>query len=129
MTALSLLTPQIDATSGPAAATAADLARRGQIHATAQKFEASFLTSMLQTMFQNVSTAPPFGGGPGEDMWKSFLAEAMAKVKALAADALSRALPLLSGGTGLDPESISAQERDRRDEISRLAELQQIDAM
>ncbi len=78
MTALSLLTPQIDATSGPAA-TAADLARRGQIHATAQKFEASFLTSVLQTMFQSVSTAPPFGGGPGEDMWKSFLAEAMAK--------------------------------------------------
>jgi Rod binding domain-containing protein len=79
MTALSLVSPQIDATAAPAAASAAELARRGQIHATAQKFEASFLTSMLQTMFQNVSTAPPFGGGPGEDMWKSFLAEAMAK--------------------------------------------------
>lgn len=79
MTALSLVTPQIDATAAPAAATAAQLARRGQIHATAQKFEASFLTSVLQTMFQSLSTAPPFGGGPGEDMWKSFLAEAMAK--------------------------------------------------
>ena len=79
MTALALVTPQIDPTAGPTAASAADLARRGQIHATAQKFEASFLTSMLQTMFQNVTTAPPFGGGPGEDMWKSFLSEAMAK--------------------------------------------------
>ena len=79
MTALSLVTPQIDATAAPTAATAAELARRGQIHATAQKFEASFLTSMLQTMFQSLSTAPPFGGGAGEDMWKSFLAEAMAK--------------------------------------------------
>jgi Rod binding domain-containing protein len=79
MTALSLVTPQIDATAAPAAATAAELARRGQIHATAQKFEASFLTSVLQTMFQSLPTAPPFGGGAGEDMWKSFLAEAMAK--------------------------------------------------
>jgi Rod binding domain-containing protein len=78
MTALSLLTPQIDATPAPATS-AAELARRGQIHQTAQKFEATFLTSVLQTMFQSLSTAPPFGGGPGEDMWKSFLAEAMAK--------------------------------------------------
>ncbi len=79
MSALSVLTPQVDATAGPTATSAAELARRGQIHATAQKFEASFLTTVLQTMFQSVSTAPPFGGGEGEDMWKSFLAESMAK--------------------------------------------------
>jgi len=79
MSALSVLAPQVDATAGPAATSAAELARRGQIHATAQKFEASFLTTVLQTMFQSVSTAPPFGGGEGEDMWKSFLAESMAK--------------------------------------------------
>jgi Rod binding domain-containing protein len=79
MTALSLAAPQIDPTAGASASSAAELARRGQIHQTAQKFEASFLTSMLQTMFKSVTTAPPFGGGPGEDMWKSFLAEAMAK--------------------------------------------------
>jgi Rod binding domain-containing protein len=79
MSALSVLAPQVDATAGPTATSAAELARRGQIHATAQKFEASFLTTVLQTMFQSVSTAPPFGGGEGEDMWKSFLAESMAK--------------------------------------------------
>jgi Rod binding domain-containing protein len=82
MTALALPAASVDAlttTPPPVALTAAQLARRGQIHQTAQKFEATFLTSMLQTMFQGVSTAPPFGGGPGEDMWKSFLAEAMAK--------------------------------------------------
>jgi Rod binding domain-containing protein len=82
MSSLSLAAPTIDAlatTPAPAATTAAELARRGQIHQTAQKFEASFLTSMLQSMFQGLSTAPPFGGGPGEDMWKSFLSEAMAK--------------------------------------------------
>jgi Rod binding domain-containing protein len=84
MTSLSMPTFQIDqaaqAVAGGAGATsAAELAKRGQVHKTAQNFEASFLTSMLQTMFQSVSTAPPFGGGPGEDMWKSFLSEAMAK--------------------------------------------------
>jgi Rod binding domain-containing protein len=79
MSGLSLFTPQIDATPAPAAATAAELARRGQIHQTARNFESTFLTSVLQTMFQSLSTTPPFGGGPGEDMWKSFLAEAMAK--------------------------------------------------
>ena len=69
----------LNPTATPAATSAADLARRGQIHQTAQKFEATFLTSVLQTMFQSLSTSPPFGGGPGEDMWKSFMAEAMAK--------------------------------------------------
>jgi Rod binding domain-containing protein len=79
MTALSVLAPQVDATAAPMATSAVQLARRGQIHATAQKFEASFLTTVLQTMFQSLPTAPPFGGGPGEEMWRSFLAEAMAK--------------------------------------------------
>jgi flagellar protein FlgJ len=79
MSALAVIAPQVDATAGPTATSVAELARRGQIHATAQKFEASFLTTVLQTMFQGVSTSPPFGGGEGEDMWKSFLAESMAK--------------------------------------------------
>ena len=47
------------------AATAADLAKRGQIKETAKNFEASFLSIMLQQMFEGVETAPPFGGGPG----------------------------------------------------------------
>jgi Rod binding domain-containing protein len=69
----------LSVTPGPAAVGAAELAKRGQTHQTAVKFEASFLTTVLQTMFQSVGTQPPFGGGPGEDMWKSFLSEAMAK--------------------------------------------------
>jgi Rod binding domain-containing protein len=67
------------ATQGPTAASAAELAKRGQTHQTAIKFEASFLTSVLQTMFESVKTSEPFGGGAGEDMWKGFLAEQMAK--------------------------------------------------
>lgn len=84
MTALSIPSLQLaalatQATGAPAPASAAEMAKRGQISKTAQSFEASFLTSMVQTMMKSVSTAPPFGGGEGEDMWKSFLAEAMAK--------------------------------------------------
>ena len=57
---------------------AAELAKRGQIRQTAEKFEASFLSIMLQQMFDGVETAAPFGGGPGETMFKSFMTEAMA---------------------------------------------------
>ena len=79
MSALSLAPPPVDPTQGPAATTAAELAKRGQIAKTAKDFEASFLTSMFETLFSAVPTDSVFGGGPGEEMWKSFLAEAMAK--------------------------------------------------
>jgi Rod binding domain-containing protein len=62
----------------PGAPSAAELAKRGQIHQTAQKFEASFLSIMLQQMFEGTESSAPFGGGPGEQMFKSFMAEAMA---------------------------------------------------
>jgi Rod binding domain-containing protein len=66
--------------SGQAGVTsAAELAKRGQIKDTAQKFEASFLSSMLQQMFEGLDTAAPFGGGQGEAMFRSVLTEAMAK--------------------------------------------------
>ena len=64
----------------PTAATSAEeLAKRGHIKETAKKFEASFLGIMLQQMFEGVETSAPFGGGPGEAMFKSFMTEAIAK--------------------------------------------------
>ncbi|WP_372786228.1 rod-binding protein [Phenylobacterium sp.] len=63
----------------PAAPTAAELAKRGDIKRTAEKFESSFLSIMMQQMFEGTDTPAPFGGGPGEAMFKSFLTEAMAK--------------------------------------------------
>jgi len=66
-------------TAAPAAATAADLARRGKIKQTAQDFEASFLSVMMQQMFAGVSSDGPFGGGQGEAMFRSVLTDAMAK--------------------------------------------------
>jgi Rod binding domain-containing protein len=76
-----LASPPVDliGASGQASS-AAELARRGQITKTSRDFEASFLSSMLTTMLQGVGAASgPFGGGPGEEMWTSFLADAMAK--------------------------------------------------
>jgi len=81
MNALSALaTPSLDTLAGVKTPTsAAELAKRGQIRETAQKFEASFLSVMMQSMFEGVKTSEPFGGGQGEEMFKSLLTEAMAK--------------------------------------------------
>ena len=58
---------------------AEEMAKRGHIKETAKKFEASFLGIMLQQRVVGVETAAPFGGGPGEAMFKSFMTDAMAK--------------------------------------------------
>lgn len=63
----------------PTAASTADLARRRKIEEAARAFEASFLSTMLQPMFEGLSTEAPFGGGQGEAMFKSFLTDAIAK--------------------------------------------------
>jgi flagellar protein FlgJ len=39
----------------------------------AQEFEAMFLTQMLETMFKDVPTGGAFGGGPAEDIYRSFM--------------------------------------------------------
>lgn len=63
----------------PAPMSAAELAKRGQIAKTAKDFEGSFLTVMLGQMMKDVKVSEPFGGGQGEEMFKSFMNEAMAK--------------------------------------------------
>jgi flagellar protein FlgJ len=79
MSALSTIaTPTID-TVGPTAASTAELFRRGKIKETAQKFEASFLSVMMQSMTAGMKTPEIGGGGAGEDMFKSLLSEEMAK--------------------------------------------------
>ena len=80
MSALSALSAPVDTLSAAAGATSAkELAKRGEIQATSQKFEASFLSVMMQSMFQGVKTPEPFGGGSAEDQFRSLLTEAMAK--------------------------------------------------
>tara|TARA_R110000824_G_scaffold390760_20_gene588048 strand:- start:5463 stop:5771 length:309 start_codon:yes stop_codon:yes gene_type:complete len=43
--------------------------------ATAQDFEAQFMSTMAQSMFEGVKTDETFGGGQGEDMFRSLLIE------------------------------------------------------
>ncbi len=42
-----------------------------QIRKVARDFEAVFISQMLQPMFENISAEAPFGGGHGEDVWRS----------------------------------------------------------
>ncbi|MBA4803294.1 MAG: rod-binding protein [Brevundimonas sp.] len=65
----------IDALSSPTP-TVAPTARMRE---TAESFEASFLAQMLKPMFEGLRTDGMFGGGQGEETWRSFMIEAMAK--------------------------------------------------
>jgi len=49
------------------------------LRGVAEEFEAVFLAQMLQPMFAGLSTEAPFGGGAGEQTWRSFLVDAMAR--------------------------------------------------
>ena len=79
MADLSPLTIPTSLTAPTGPANAAELAKRGKIHNTAQEFETSFLSVMMQQMFTGLKTDGPFGGGPGEEMFRSVLTDAMAK--------------------------------------------------
>lgn len=50
-----------------------------QIKEAAQDFEAFFLSQMLKPMFDTVQTDDMFGGGQGEEMWKSLMVDEYAK--------------------------------------------------
>jgi peptidoglycan hydrolase FlgJ len=75
---VSLLTPAPPAAAAPSAA---EMAKRGQIQATAQKFETSFMSVMIGQMFEHDDGGvdKAFTGGSGAQMFQSVLAEAMAK--------------------------------------------------
>ena len=77
-TPANLLTP---ATPAAAAPSAAELAKRAQIKDTAQKFESSFLSVMIGQMLghEDDGVDKAFSGGQGADMFKSFLADGIAK--------------------------------------------------
>lgn len=50
-----------------------------KVRETAQDFEAVFLSQMLKPMFEGLSAEAPFGGGPGEDMWRSLMVDEYGK--------------------------------------------------
>ncbi|MBC8242555.1 MAG: rod-binding protein [Alphaproteobacteria bacterium] len=42
-----------------------------EMREVAIKFEAMFLSQALQPMFANIEPASPFGGGAGDEIWRS----------------------------------------------------------
>ena len=83
--------------------TTADLVR-GKARDAAQKFESQFLAQMLGQMFQGIDTDGPFGGGHGEEMFRSLLTDSMAKEMTKAggiglADTVQREILKLQGLT------------------------------
>lgn len=75
---------------------AAELAspRAAQAWKAAQDFEAMTLAQLLTPMFDTVDTsAGPFGGGPGEQAFKPFLTDAIARQMA-ATGGLGLAVPV-----------------------------------
>jgi Rod binding domain-containing protein len=58
----------------PAAAKSAAAAGKA-----AKDFEAVFINEMLGTMFEGLDTNGPFGGGPGEEMFRSLMIDQYAK--------------------------------------------------
>ena len=72
---------------------------------TSEDFEAIFLSQMLSPMFETLEEDPLFGGGPGEQMYRSLLVEEYGKILAQ------------TGGVGLadqlQQELIRLQETER----------------
>lgn len=50
-------------------------ATEAQIAAKAEEFEAVFLSQMLKHMFEGIETSEAFGGGHGEEAFKSMMIE------------------------------------------------------
>ena len=60
--------------ASPSAAAKED-GRDPRAWAAAQDFEAQFVSTLFQSMFEGVSEDSPFGGGPGEGMFRSALVD------------------------------------------------------
>jgi peptidoglycan hydrolase FlgJ len=74
-------TPQLsaDATAALAGTKGNNLTNRAaKARGQAEDFEAMFLNSMFQQMFEGVGKGP-FSGGPGATIWRSFLTDEYSK--------------------------------------------------
>jgi Rod binding domain-containing protein len=78
-TALKPVFPLQDVAKRATGADPAIAAQQAKAREASEKFEAQFLSIMFQQMFEGVKTDGPFGGGTGEEMFRSLMTEAMAK--------------------------------------------------
>lgn len=83
MNALDPATPPLTPTLGLGAAPAWPRAPRGaasdKLRGVAQDFESIFIFQILDIMYAGLATDGPFGGGPGEKMFRSLMHEEIAK--------------------------------------------------
>ena len=56
-----------------------DHKRQAEIERAAEEFEAVFIAEMLKPMFEGISTEAPFGGGKGEEIFRSMLLQEYGK--------------------------------------------------
>ncbi len=61
------------------AAPAVDAKDQARIKSTAEDFEAFFVSHAFEDMFADLSSDPLFGGGEGENIFKSFLLQEYGK--------------------------------------------------
>ncbi len=102
------LSVPIDTLNPVRAPGAASARTPAEIRKTAENFEAAFLSSMLQPIFNQLPTDGMFGGGQGEQAFKSFMVDAMARQMARAggvglSDPVARQM-LIMQGMSPDPE-------------------------
>lgn len=64
---------------GPLDESRIDPAKRAQLRKSAEEFESQFISQMLSPMFETVEVDETFGGGQGEEMFRSFLTNEYAK--------------------------------------------------
>ncbi len=60
----------------------ADTRRLQQLEKASEDFEAVFLAEMMKPMFETVGVDPFFGGGKGEEIFRSFLVQEYGKILA-----------------------------------------------
>ncbi|MDR3514857.1 MAG: rod-binding protein [Azospirillaceae bacterium] len=79
-----LTTPNRDATDGAAAIMPLQTIDLAKAQAAGREFEATFLSQMLSFMFESIKTDKEFGGGRGEDSFKTMLVSEYGKMIAKA---------------------------------------------
>lgn len=89
--------------AGPLAANAGMEAARAKARETAEQFESFFLAQVMQSMFHGLKTDGPFGGGHGEQVFRSILIDEFGKTMSTGggigiADAVYRELIKLQEG-------------------------------
>jgi len=73
------LTGALNAAYAKPSAATQQAARQAKAWATAQDFEANYMSSMFQDMMTDIDGDGPFGGTTGIGIWRSFLTDALAK--------------------------------------------------